>query len=195
MRNYKLSWSEFKAALQQEYDSPHIIASLQAELYGRRQPEDEDVRQFIQAKLNLFKRLDPTQDEVWFYPQIIELMLPDLKPYLRLGEFNTRERLLKAASQIYHDKQATRWTDGQYQNRRTGNHNPNIQTNNNWRHRPNQEPQDRNNPPRSQQDRGQQNNRGRNNHNDLEGTDLRQNSPQGNQRQEATGAGNGEGRQ
>lgn len=77
------SWEELQQGLTHRFDSPAVRATLQASLYGKHQRENEAADQFITGKIFLYRRLFPNADPNTIIPVIIELLRPQLRPFLR----------------------------------------------------------------------------------------------------------------
>ncbi|KAL3271854.1 hypothetical protein HHI36_022324 [Cryptolaemus montrouzieri] len=60
-----LTFSEFETSLKERFNNPALIAKFTAELYNRRQEEDEAVEIILIKKQQLFRKLQPnTAEEV-----------------------------------------------------------------------------------------------------------------------------------
>ncbi|KAL3275074.1 hypothetical protein HHI36_019846 [Cryptolaemus montrouzieri] len=60
-----LTFSEFETRLKERFNNPTLVAKLTAELYKRRQKEDEAVEIFLIKKQQIFRKLQPnTAEEV-----------------------------------------------------------------------------------------------------------------------------------
>ncbi|KAL3286739.1 hypothetical protein HHI36_001232 [Cryptolaemus montrouzieri] len=77
-----LTFSEFETSLKERFNNPALVAKLTAELYNRRQKEDEAVEIFLLKKKQLFRRLQPnTADEV-LVSTLTCLVLAEYQPFL-----------------------------------------------------------------------------------------------------------------
>ncbi|KAL3286043.1 hypothetical protein HHI36_000556 [Cryptolaemus montrouzieri] len=54
-----LTFSEFETSLKERFNNPALVAKLTAEIYNKRQEEDEAVEIFLIKKQQLFRRLQP----------------------------------------------------------------------------------------------------------------------------------------
>lgn len=96
------SWQDFKIKLLAEFNDDHLLTELRAGLYGERQTTGS-VIEFIENKLELYRRLHKGEDEAKFYGHLIELVRVELRPCLRHRNFDSREALIRAARQAEKD--------------------------------------------------------------------------------------------
>lgn len=101
--NLPWTWSEFSEKLLRKFDGPEVRAALTAQLYGQKQTLRESVELFILRKLQQFRRLRPNDPSVTAIPFIVELLKPNIKPFLRMNLPTSTEDLITKASYIERD--------------------------------------------------------------------------------------------
>lgn len=98
-----LSWVDFSERFLRRFDGPEVRASLTAQLYGQKQGPKENSEIFLLRKLQLFRRLQPSESPSTFIPVLIELLKPSIRPYLRMAIPNNTEELVTKAAYLEKD--------------------------------------------------------------------------------------------
>jgi hypothetical protein len=98
-RKCTTTWDLFKTLLRGEFNSEELIASLRSQLYGEKQQEHEDARNFIQYRRHIALRLNPAATE----ESIIQAVLtvhPSIKGTLIMGTFKTVPEMVACAGRL-----------------------------------------------------------------------------------------------
>ncbi|KAL3277895.1 hypothetical protein HHI36_013236 [Cryptolaemus montrouzieri] len=93
-----LTFSEFETSLKERFNNPALVAKLTAELYNRRQEEDEAVEIFLIKKQQLFRRLQRNTAEEVLLSTLTCLVLAEYQPFLY--KIRTLKDLRETASHL-----------------------------------------------------------------------------------------------
>ncbi|KAL3286412.1 hypothetical protein HHI36_000921 [Cryptolaemus montrouzieri] len=89
---------EFETSLKERFNNPSLVAKLTAELYNRRQKDDEAVEIFLIKKQQLFRRLQPNTAEEVLVSTLTCLVLAEYQPFLY--KIRTSKDLRETASHL-----------------------------------------------------------------------------------------------
>ncbi|XP_063222980.1 uncharacterized protein LOC134531233 isoform X2 [Bacillus rossius redtenbacheri] len=104
------TWEEFTGGFLNHFGNQSRLAKLTAQLYGTKQKEGEDVESFLLQKRKLYKRLHPGRDPNEFLPTLLELVRPNLRPFLRHPPPENFSELMVRATTVQRDCLETRGT-------------------------------------------------------------------------------------
>lgn len=113
-----LEWPRFRELFLQKFDNPSVIGFLRAKLYGRKQSEKEQVGPFLQQKYLLYRRVQPDESEEAKVQNLIGLLRPSIRKYLRTAMIHTYDELLLIACQLELDEEDERKVTSKPQVRR-----------------------------------------------------------------------------
>lgn len=103
-KNFSLyTWEDFEKSFLTKFDDSGLKSQLKAKLYGEAQESGESVEKFIEKKVKLFQRLFPKEDTNLIVNQIIELIHPSIRLYLRSTDNLDIDTLLKFVRRIEAD--------------------------------------------------------------------------------------------
>lgn len=103
-----LDWQRFREIFLQKFNSPTVIGSLRAKLYGRKQTEKEDVGPFLQQKYLLYRRVQPDESEEAKVQNLIGLLRPSIRKSLRPAVIRSFDELTLMACQLEKDEEDER---------------------------------------------------------------------------------------
>ncbi|XP_063217106.1 uncharacterized protein LOC134527946 [Bacillus rossius redtenbacheri] len=110
--SYVVEWEEFVKLLERRFDGQSARVSCQQMLYSERQAEGEGVEAFIHKKVRLYRHLDPEGSTSVIMPVICELLLADLRPFMRGATELDLSEFVERAREVEADVQASRLGSG-----------------------------------------------------------------------------------
>lgn len=103
-----IDWPRFREIFLQKFNSPTVIGTLRAKLYGRKQTEKEEVGPFLQQKYLLYRRVQPDEAEQAKVQNLIGLLRPSIRKSLRTATIHTFDELALTACQLERDEEDER---------------------------------------------------------------------------------------
>jgi hypothetical protein len=101
-RTCTITWDSFKNLLRGEFNNEELIATLWSQLYGEKQQQHKDVRNFIQYRRQIALCLNPAATE----ESIIQTVHPSIKGSLNMGTFQTVQEMAAWAGRIQDNNNA-----------------------------------------------------------------------------------------
>jgi hypothetical protein len=99
-RTCTTTWDSFKNLLRGEFNSEELIASLRFQLYGEKQQQHEDARNFIQYRRQIALRLNPAATEESIIQAVLQTVHPSIKGFLIMGTFQTVQEMAVCAGRL-----------------------------------------------------------------------------------------------
>ncbi|XP_063218716.1 activity-regulated cytoskeleton-associated protein-like [Bacillus rossius redtenbacheri] len=104
------TWEDFASSFANQFGSLPRIAELTAQLFSRKQKDNEEIESFLARKKKLYERLYPDRNVKEFLPTALELVRPNLRPFLRHPPPKDWAELHLRATAVQRDYQETRST-------------------------------------------------------------------------------------
>jgi hypothetical protein len=99
-RTCTTTWDSFKNLLQGEFNNKELIAFLRSQLYGEKQQQHEDARNFIQYRRQIALRLNPAATEESIIQAVLQTVHPSIKGSLIMGTFHTVQEMAACAGRL-----------------------------------------------------------------------------------------------
>jgi hypothetical protein len=99
-RTCTTTWDSFKNLLRGEISSVKLIASLRSQLYGKKQQQHEDARNFIQYRHQIAFRLNPAATEESIIQAVLQTVYPSIKGSLIMGTFQAVQEMAACAGRL-----------------------------------------------------------------------------------------------
>ncbi|XP_063218574.1 uncharacterized protein LOC134528834 [Bacillus rossius redtenbacheri] len=109
---YDMDWSDFTHRLESRFNDSRARARCQRELFCRAQTRGESVEAFVHEKLRLHRRLATGSRFGDMLSSIVELLTPELRPFLRGAAGESLDSFLTLARDIEEDLKAAQYTRG-----------------------------------------------------------------------------------